>query len=188
MDQLSPDKSPDKSAEPYALTHALKALKIATEARVKIIMPFEEAIALLAHITELKVELKDQVYKMEQSANKPPDHTTQNHHSHFSVALKALTQADEYGIQATLSYEEVEAVLQYINRSADQPAPNHNTYRLAQLTQLSHGPVHASNLLSSIDRDALVRIGWAFRAGEGWNCITPEGVMICVNLGILRTA
>lgn len=96
-------------------------------------------------------------------------------------------------ICALLNYQmelkdKVDMLSQYMNRSADQPAPNHNTSRLAQLTQLSHGPVHASNLLSSIDRDALVRIGWAFRAGEGWNCITPEGLMICVNLGILRTA
>lgn len=114
--------------------------------------------------------------------------TENNPYSHFSSALRALKQADEYGIQATLSYEEVEAVLQYINRSADQPAPNHNTSRLNQLTQLSHGVVHDSNLIHKLELTELYKAGWVNRTHDGWNFLSREGVMICVNLGILRTA
>lgn len=56
--------------------------------------------------------------------------------------------------------------------------------RLKQLIQLIT-PTRDGDLISKSDRDLLVNTGWADRA-LGWNIITPHGIGILVNLGILK--
>jgi hypothetical protein len=43
------------------------------------------------------------------------------------------------------------------------------------------------NLICKSDRDMLVKAGYVTRAEGGWNIITPEGIKVLVNLGVLKS-
>jgi hypothetical protein len=61
-----------------------------------------------------------------------------------------------------------------------------NTGTLETLKQLFRSPVWDGNLVSKDHRDALVKRGLVIKCAEGINLITPKGVTILADLGMIQ--
>lgn len=57
---------------------------------------------------------------------------------------------------------------------------------IESLRQMCRGPVWDGNLISKSHRDELCRCGYAEKA-YGWNILTADGLLVCINLGILTS-
>lgn len=61
-----------------------------------------------------------------------------------------------------------------------------STPRISQLAQLLR-IVWDGDLISTKDRDELVKSGLAFRIGDGWNIISPKGIICLQGLGLINS-